>query len=200
VATAADLNGHMQNWLARNGFPVRQADFAYGIPGEAPESKFGGMAYPGHNFVSVKQRGYLNSAAARLGKRGALDEAQVEALRILMHENLHQMRYGRGDGTADQWEEPATEAATQDLLPIFTAKMFGMRLPGAEIRTALGGTDYPGQTKNLRQLSVFGSGAKNYMKRPARVWRRTFLHADSDTRLNMVNQATAARVAWGNKK
>jgi hypothetical protein len=197
VATAADLHGHMQNWLARVGFPVRQSDFSYGIPGDTGQNA--GVAHPGHVFISQKQRGLMNGVAARWGKRGALDDRQVEALRVLMHENLHQMRYGRGNGQIDPYEEAATESVTQDLLPIFTAKMYGSRLNSAPMRALLDGTDYPGETKNLRQLSRFGSGAADYTKRPARVWRRTFLHADADTRLNMVNQATAARVEWGKR-
>lgn len=189
----------MQNWLARVGFPVRVSQFAY----SDDPSMGAGAANPGAIYISQKERKNLNSVAARWGKRGALDDNQIEALRVLMHENLHQMRYGRTPefyrgnalGTAGGYEEAATEAVTQDLLPIFTAKMYGARLPNSALRTALGGTDYPAQTQNLRQLSVFGSGAKNYMARPARVWRRTFLHSDADARLNMVNAATTARNA-----
>lgn len=195
MATAADLSAHMQNWLARVGFPVRASQFSYA---DRPEVT-GGYATPGAVYVGPSQRKSLNSVAARWGKRGALDDNQIEALRILMHENLHQMRYGRGDGSIDKYEEAATEAVTQDLLPIFTAKMYGMRLPNAVFRTALEGTDYPKQTNNLRQLSTFGSGAKSYRDRQARVWRRTFLHSDADARLQMVNQATGARVEWGKR-
>ncbi len=203
MASAADLSAHMQNWLARVGFPVQASQFAY----SSDPSMTGGYATPGAVYVSQRKRKSLNSVAARWGKRGALDDNQIEALRILLHENLHQMRYGRtpdfyqghAPGTAGGYEEAATEAVTQDLLPIFTAKMYGARLPNAQLRTALQGTDYPGQTKNIRQLSVFGSNAKNYMARPARVWRRTFLHSDPDERMRMVNEATAARVQWGKR-
>lgn len=186
----------MQNWLASVGFPVRASQFQYA---EDPAIT-GGFATPGAVYAGHGQRGALNSVAARWGKRGALTESQVEALRILMHENLHQMRYGRGDGQVDRFEEGATEAVTQDLLPIFTAKMYGMRIPPNAIRTALGGVDYPGQARNVRQLSTFGSGAKTYQDRKARVWRRTFLHADSDERLRMADAAMGARVEWGKRK
>jgi hypothetical protein len=136
-----------------------------------------------------------------------LNDNQVEALRILLHENLHQMRYGRtpdfygGDaqGTPGGYEEAAAESVTQDLLPIFTAKMYGMRLPSAPLRDAAGRTAYAPQVRNLRQLSVFGSGAGDYTKRPARVWRRTFLHADANERMRMVSDAQSKRVAWGKR-
>jgi hypothetical protein len=195
----------MQNWLARVGFPVRPSTFAFsGAPDATGHAAY---ANPGATMIGQGLRKNLNSAAARLGKRGALDEEQVAALRVLLHENLHQMRYGRtpefyqgaAPGTPGGYEEAATEAVTQDLLPIFTAKMYGSRMNSAPIRELLDGTDYPGQTKNLRQLSRFGSGAADYTKRPARVWRRTFLHADADGRQRMVDQATAARVEWGKR-
>ena len=186
----------MQNWLARVGFPVRESTFTYGTPGDVT-SPYHGYALPGQVFINPSQQKGLDSVAARWGQRGRLTPQQVESLRLLMHENLHQMRYGRGTENPDRWEEAATEAAAQDLLPIFTAKMYGMKLGSAPLREFTDGVDYADQTRNLRQLSVFGSGAKTYTDRPARVWRRTFQHGDTATRDRMANEAMAARVRRG---
>jgi hypothetical protein len=187
----------MQNWLARVGFPVRESTFAYDMPVNAGHA---GYAFPGQVFINPNRRKQLDSVAARWGKRGRLAPEQLESLRILMHENLHQMRYGRGTSSPDQWEEGATEAATQDLLPIFAAKMYGMKMGSAPLREFTDGMDYTDQTRNLRQLSRFGSGAADYTKRPARVWRRTFLHGDTATRQRMADEAMAARVKWGENR
>ena len=204
MATAADLGGHMYNWLQRVGFPVRDFTTEYGNLG-GPQTA-SGYALPGRVGIDPRLRGDLDSVAARLGTRGKLTKQQIEALRVLTHESVHQMRYGRTPevavggsavGTPGGYEEAATEAVTQDLLPIFTAKMYGDRLPGARKRAATDGLAYGEHVNNLRQLSVFGSGAKKYTDYNARVWRRSFLHADAAKRQELVDQATQARVAWG---
>lgn len=184
----------MYNWLSRNGYPVRQ--FTMGTePQERPAS-----AAPGSVSVSPLTQRSLNSAAARLGKRGRLTSAQWDALGALMHEGLHQMRFGRTPdvagsepmkpGNARWYEEGATEAASRDLLPIFARQMYGDAVNAPFMQTG-----YPGAVRNVRQLSVFGSGAKTYRDYKARVWRRQFLHADADGRKKMVDDATAARGA-----
>lgn len=179
----------MYNWLSRNGYPVRQ--FTMGTGSTTPGAA--GNATPGQVLLDPEYARKVNSAAARLGKRGRMNLAQFDGLRVLMHEALHQMRYGRGDGSVDPFEEGATEAATQDLLPIFARQMYGDSLADKSI------TAYGPQLRNVRQLSVFGSGAKRYQDYKARVWRRQFLHADSDGRTQMADKARAARVEWGKR-
>lgn len=183
----------MYNWLSRNGYPVRQFTMTT-APQERPAS-----AVPGAVSVSPLTHRSLQSATARLGRRGRLNSAQWDALGALMHEGLHQMRFGRTPGVAGadrmqsgnaRWyEEGATEAATRDLLPIFARQMYG-----DAVNAPFMPTGYPGAVKNIRQLSVFGSGAKRYQDYKARVWRRQFLHADADARMKMVDAASAARV------
>lgn len=191
----------MQNWLARVGFPVRDFTVDYG------NFDHGGLAAPGKITINeAALRGPLEQVAGRLGKRGRLSFDQTTALGTMMHEALHQMRYGRTPefydghqnmGSPGWYEEGAAEAITQDLLPIFTAKMYGHRLNGPG--RFPNQTAYPGAVNNVRQLSTFGSGAKKFTDRKARVWRRTFLHSDADERQRMIQSATSARAEWGKR-
>jgi hypothetical protein len=126
----------------------------------------------------------------------------VQALEVATHEALHQMRFGRTQDVyaspqGRRWEEGATQAAARDMLPIITAKLFGDRLPGASSRDFMQPTTYPGLVQNIRQLSVFGSGAKRFTDHAARVWRRSFLHADEDQRQAMATAAQQARMQLG---
>jgi hypothetical protein len=201
MATPADLGGHMYNWLSRNGFPVRQYQTNMAPPEGFAAGSNSGWAQPGRVYLDPKVHVGLKGAAARLGKRGPIRRGEANALQVLMHEGLHQMRYGRSPdqftdpdgkpGSQLWYEEGATEAATADLLPIFVRQMYGDRF-GGHTNTA-----YPDQLQNVRQLSVFGSGAKKFKDYKARVWRRSFLHADPNGRQRMVEEAHAnqARVA-----
>jgi hypothetical protein len=207
MATAADLGGHMHNWLQRVGYPVRGYTTQYGVPEGANASTADAWALPGQVYINPKMAKRVDSAAARLGKRGRLNQAQIQALNVLMHEGVHQMRFGRNPegytggqalGSPGGYEEAATEAVTQDLLPIFTAKMYGHKMPGARHVDRPGGT-YAEHVQNLRQLSTFGSGSKVFTDRAARVWRRNFLHADVAERQRLAAEATQARVAWGQR-
>jgi hypothetical protein len=162
-----------------------------------------GYAAPGQVIIDPSYQGKVNSVAARLGKRGRMSFDQLDGLRTMMHEALHQMRFGRDPGVVEnsrmnqggsRWfEEGATEAITQDLLPIFARQMYGDSLADKSI------TVYDAPVRNVRQLSVFGSGSKNAQDYKARVWRRSFLHADANTRRDMVAKAQQARVVWGQK-
>jgi hypothetical protein len=201
VADVPTLIAHIGNFLGQRGFPVR--DFRVGGSLDASNIAAGhaGEALPGEVGFSRAMLSQLRGLAGMYGRRrGALTDPQVEALRVATHEGLHQMRYGRTPDVYNtprgrRMEEAATEAATQDILPIITAKLFGHRMPGARIRDVLDGTDYPGLTRQIRQLSVFGSGASDFTARPARVWRRSFLHADEAGREQMWDQAVQKRTA-----
>lgn len=192
----ATLSGHLYNFLSQVGFPVRQFSTSYGDMDSL------GSALPGEVHINRKGAKDLEGIAALYGKkRGRLSQRQIDSLRVLMHEGLHQMRYGRTPdfydgstiGTAGGNEEAATEAVTQDLLPIFTAKMYGNRMEGAKWRTSA----YPEHVEQLRQLSTFGSGAGKFSDYKARVWRRTFLHATPEARKQMADAALAKRAEWG---
>lgn len=185
------LLGHVYNWLQTVGYPVRTFTGSYGTPHEA--AGFAGWANPGNVWFDQRLQPSLDSVAARLGKRGAVTPDQQNAVRIAMHEALHQMQFGRS-GTIGVFEEGATEASTQDLLPIFLRKMYGHVVGGDPKFRPM---SYQDDVKSVRQLSTFGSGARKFTDRPARVWRRTFLHSDTATRQKMVADATAKRVEWG---
>ena len=199
------LAGHVRNWLTRNGFPVR--DFNV-VPREGLASS--GYASPGSVSFTGAVGDDLAAVAGRYGTRGRLNNRDVEALRVLMHEGLHQMQFGRNpegyDGPNGQngyWEEAATESVTQDLLPIFARQLYGdaslARRRGTAEQNSRDGETYAPGVMRLRQLSTFGSGAKNFRKRPARVWRRQFHHAAPEARQAMIDAATAKRVAWGQR-
>lgn len=206
----AALSQNIYHWLTRNGFPVRDFTVQYGTPDWAQTTDIGNAA-PGEVYISPTEAGTLGAVAARRRLGKGLNERQIDAVRVLMHEQLHQMRYGRtpdvyGSGSRDAgtpggYEEGATEAVTRDLLPIFINRMFGGEsFPGAPVPlNGETGAAYPQQVTNVRQMSTFGSGAKSYKDRAARVWRRQFLHADEATRQQMVQQASAARAAWGQR-
>lgn len=210
-ANVQQLSGHVRNWLTRNGFPVR--DFrvvprAQHVRGDSHSAD--GLATPG--FVSFSD-GFMPNvqrAADRYGQRGRVGNGVYAGVKTLMHEGLHQMQFGRnpdlynaasvGGETGGYWEEAATEAATNDLLGIFMRKMYGDGRGHFRARNAVidqSNNGYGDREKTLRQLSTFGSGATSYNKRPARVWRRTFLHADQATRDKMIQDATARRIEWG---
>jgi len=190
-------------FLTNHGFPVR--DYTTG----APQNQHTGLARPGEVAYSPEMNKTIArlGAHARKGKRRRLNGNEQEAMRLALHEGLHQMRYGRTPefydggtalGTVGGYEEGATEAVAQDLLPIIARKRFGHLMPGYEsVERAF--TAYPEQTWNVRQLSTFGSGAKSYRDRKARVWRRTFLHSDPDARARMIEQANSARAEWGKR-
>lgn len=203
-----DFAGHVRNWLAHVGFPVRDYTVSYADVPNMPNA----YSQPGVVGFGPQGRPGIESLAARYGKRGRLNRRQIESARQVLHEGLHQMQWGRNphSGQADGqvhnpgagplfWEEGAAEAVARDLLPIFTAKLFGHKLPPAREREQHNVGEYPHQVRALRQLSVFGSGASKWNKRTARVWRRQFLHADPDARQQMVDRAHAARVEWGRR-
>lgn len=204
AATAADVALHIGNWLRRSGFPVR--DYAMVQSGPV-NSQHAGEATPGEIMFSPRTLKGLKSAASRYGRRGALNDDQLAALNVATHEALHQMRYGRTPefyqgaqvGTPGGYEEGAVQATTEDVMPAMIAQLFGMKMQPQWVRTGLGEVPYRRQVQNVRQLSVFGSGAGSYTDRKARVWRRSFLHADPDVRQGMVSKAQQARVAWGQK-
>jgi hypothetical protein len=201
AADVPTLLGHVGNFLGQHGFPVRDFQMVDAANAQAGAAGYAGVATPGHVGFSPAMLAQLRGLAGMYGRRrGQLTDAQVEALRVATHEGIHQMRFGRtpevySTPRGRRMEEAATEAATQDILPILTTKLFGYRLPGARVRDAFGGTDYPGLTRQLRQLSVFGSGARDFTARPARVWRRTFVHADEAGRERMWDEAVQKRTA-----
>ena len=89
----------------------------------------------------------------------------------------------------------ATEAPAPDLLPILTTQLVGQRLTGSELRAASQTPRDPGPVRNTRQLSVGGSAPGTYTDHAARVWRRSFLHADEAGRQAMATAAQQARDA-----
>jgi hypothetical protein len=87
----AALVGNISNWLTQVGFPVR--DFTTQFSPKAGRSI--SVSAPGAVYLSPRYAPWFDSAAQRLGTRGKLNAKQVEAIHGLLHESLHQMRYGR---------------------------------------------------------------------------------------------------------
>lgn len=208
-AQVQTLNGHLANWLRRNGYPIR--DFQVVARGEQPEMNpafggYAGVALPGTvSFGGPSGMRDVTAAAARYGKRGKTTASQQAGIELMMHEALHQMRYGRtpqvNEGDGAYWEEAATESAARDALPALMAQLYGDRVSTISLRSRNAAHDeagaYAENVKRLQQLSTFATGAGNYTTRPARVWRRSFLHADAATRQAMLDAANQKRVEWG---
>lgn len=200
------LLGHVRNFLVQHGNPVRDYGlgelFSQGLAGQVQGN---GAAVPGVVDFPPPIRKTLAGLGDRYGQRGRLRPRDLEALRVAVHEGVHQMRYGRTPEVyvsqqGRDIEEGVSEAMTQDLLPILTRKLFGHRMPGAKERLAMG--DLPGYdplVTDVRQLSVFGSGARTFTDPAARRWRRQLLHADGAARQSMVDQARQVRIAWGER-
>lgn len=195
---AITLTQTVYNWLGQHGFPVTPYQSVEGAA--SADNRSSASADPGMIYWTPGYSTLLESLASRLGRRGRLTTGQIEAARVALHEGIHQMRFGRtpgvyqGDytqpGTGAYWEEASTDAVARDLLPIFTAQIFGHKLNPQTITDS-----YDLQVTNLRQLSVYGSGSKNYRTYKARVWRRSFNHADQATREQMANAAMQVRQA-----
>lgn len=196
------LAGHVRNFVTQRGFPVVPFEVVDGISAGASQDA-DGLALPGRVSFSQAARGGVEAAARRYGKRGRLNDRQVEGLRLMLHETLHQMQYARnpkdyhGSDTGDGfWEEAATEAVTQDLLPILTRSLYGHRMPPAG-RTAaeahVAGDSYAGRLRSMRQASTILSGSGNYQDYGARRARADFLRAPADVRNGMLAQVEARR-------
>lgn len=204
----APLLGNLRNFISRHGYPVRDYSMEPIFGTEAAEGTPAGsvgLSLPGEVDFSPSVVEQLRTVQARYGRRGRLTPKQVAALTTATHEALHQMRYGRTptDVYATQqgrdFEEGATEADTQDIMPSITAALFGHRMPSQRMRALTEQPSYPGLVQNIRQLSVFGSGAGTYTDRAARVWRRSFLHADGAERQAMADAAMQKRLAYGER-
>lgn len=206
--TPADLAQHTYNFLHQHGYPVAQYSTRF-LPQPLSSGRIA-QAVTLHDgsqpWLEFGPDSGVNELAARMGTRGRLNERQLRGANTLLHEGLHMMRVPRGGhaittedvggvGSARYWEEAATEAVARDLLPHFTRKMFGDRLPNVpQYRPG-----YQDNVRHLRQLSTFGSGGGKWQSVPARQWRRTFQHSDYATKQQMVDQAMAARAEWGQR-
>lgn len=193
----AALVGHARNWLGRNGFPLPPTR-VIADPASHPAGDRGGFAWAQPGEVAFEGAGAdVASLASRYGKRGRLNDRQTYAAQTVLHELIHQMRYGRtpdfyrspeeGPGW---WEEAATEATARDLLPNFTRELFGHRLRNT---AQFQGNDYDDRTTYLRRLS--GAAAlnpKGWRGIPARQYRRTFSHATPEDRELMARAAQEA--------
>lgn len=192
--TPAVLAGHVQNFLGQHGFPVRPFTLSEQPHGEEM-SWARGRALPGEVTLSGQTMAGVKRAAGRYGRRGRLSPEEIEGLEVLLHEGVHQMRYGRtpdfygsrfeGHGF---WEEAATQAVARDLLPILTRKLFGHRMP-RPARVASddyrAGEMYPGGVRSVRQMSTIGTRSKHFQTWAARDWRRRFSHATPEERDRM---------------
>lgn len=197
--------GHVFNWLSRNGFPVRPYTVRNGADIRAGAQAY---AYPGKIVFGSEAVPKIDAAASRWGRRGRMSEQEVKGASVMLHEALHQMRFGRTPfhngnddiGTPIGYEEASTEAVTRDLLPIFLAKMYGYRMPKEKTGPFAGHEGaYSRHVKNIRQMSVFGSGAGKWNDYKARVWRRKFHHATPEDREKMAQAALAQRAEWGRR-
>jgi hypothetical protein len=200
----AELVGHASNWLQRQGFDVGHPTLTltHGTADTVVADDAGkrwtavgfavASAVPGRVIFS-DDRTAIRSLADRYGHRGRLTPAQVDAARVLLHEELHQLGTRSGASEADRsLEEGAVEQVARDLLPRFTAELFGHRLhPKDEPRS------FDAEARHVQVLSVFGSGASRWTRRAAVAWRADLIRAGAGERRAMVAAALRARDAWG---
>lgn len=205
-APAADVPAFMASlthFLNRSGFSPR--DFTVGgisgtslAPGRIGR---GGVALPGRVDFGPGVLGSVQAAAIRMGRRGPLNQRQIRGIRTGLHEGLHQVRYGRTPEVATAnvaWEEGVTDAVTRDLLPIAARKLYGRQMMGTRRRERrIGPQQFDAEVRNIRQLSVFGSGAGRWEDYKARAWRGRFQRAEQGERQKMHDAALAAQAVRG---
>lgn len=199
-----DFGGNLANWLAKAGYgiPYRPSvEYADEVRGGPQLSAVGAASPQGRVFFSPKWQGAITGLASQYGTRGKPLPGGSEPLRLALHELLHQSMaqrepdfYDKADDNWRMWEEAAVEQGARDLMAPAMKQLFNLRFDPS---TYKGEPEYAARQKAYRQLSVFGSGAKNDQGRKARVWRRKFVNASSDDRKSMYDAAMAARQAWG---
>lgn len=194
-----DFAGNLYNWLGQNGYAIPRK-FQVGF-GDARGNR-GVSGASGVEFSNAEQPN-VEALSARYGTRGPIDPRLQSTLSLMLHESLHQSTAQRDPTFFDtqpkdmvDWEEAATEQSARNLLPAAMKQLFGARFNEADYAVP---TFFQQSEKAYRQLSTFGSGAENYTARPARLWQRQFQQADAPTRQQMIDQATAARTAWGQR-
>lgn len=199
AALPNDFGGNLRNWLARVGYAMPATapgfSFDWGQPGATS------TAAQGIRF-SPKWQKDVEGLSSRYGTRGAMNQSQLETLRIMLHEMLHQPLEQReptwyGGATPDQrlWEEAAAEQSAQDLLPAAAKQLFGYHyVPGKSPYTVRESTgDRAGRQTALRQWSTLSSGSRNFQDHAARVARRNFLNASTSDRAQMLAALPAPR-------
>lgn len=194
-----DFAGHVYNWLNQNGYAIPRK-FSVGFGGARGNRGFSNSS--GVQFSEDEQPN-IAALASRFGTHGPLNPKLQSTLSLMLHESLHQSTAQRDPTFFDtqpkpmvDWEEAATEQSARNLLPAAMKQLFGARFDPSAYAVP---TFFQQDEKAFRQLSTFGSGAKNYKARPARLWQRKFQQSDAASRQQMLDQATAARTAWGQR-
>lgn len=226
-----DLGGHLANWLRRVGYNVQTpkevvfvddfGDFTTTIPGEdepssANDPRVGALSGAMGVHIGPSWQPSVSRLAQLYGDRNRpMDQADLDAVDLLNHELIHQLRVKDGGWapgyTTDDllWEEAAAQQAADDLRAAVAKQMFGHtykkpRMPKwpdrhEDVRRAQSNPDRRDRQIAYRQLSVFGSGAGKYTDRDARLWRRKFANVGGDERARMIQEATNRRLEWGKK-
>jgi hypothetical protein len=207
---------HSSNWIEQEaGIPVdhprvqiydtlEESKAAWTGDGDVPAGSSGSSGVAFYDWVAPEVRGL----AEKYGKvRGALNYREIDAASTIVHELLH--RVGMKDYYNDDrrekivlghsmsyWEEAATEAVTMDLLPKYTAQLFGDKLSQGEIEEINITSVYRERMVIIRQMSRFATGSPNYKHPRAYHWRSDFLVASYPERAKMLKDAYQIRVAW----
>lgn len=199
MSLPGDFEGNLFNWLNAQGYAIPQK-FTVGFGDARGNRGFSNSA--GVQF-SEAERPNVEALASRYGRRGPIDPRLQSTLSLMIHEALHQSTAQREPGFWDtegadtrEWEEAAVEQSARNLLPAAMKQMFGARFNEQDYAVP---TFFQQPVKAFRQLSTFGSGAKSYKDRSARLWQRQFQQGDVATRRQMLDQANAARAAWGQR-
>lgn len=211
-----ELLNHSSNYLERIGFPVGRAPLAFApadaLPGAAASSARGGITFYGPGPAAG-----LRELADRYGTRGRLSDRAVDTAHTVIHELVHRIGHrgwyagwtcepgaaacvwtwtgARALGqTLAWWEEAAADAVALDVLPHYTRTLFGHRLRSEQPPA------YGPRVRQLRVLSVFGSGGRTWRSAEATGWRSRLVMADYPLRAAMLARAMRERVAWGQRE
>lgn len=196
AALPQDFGGHLRNFLARVGYSVPQVPMGFG------EAGGGNRAISDRDRIEFRtsEQPTIEALSSRYGRRGQLGREDQQALRLMLHELMHQPLMSRepdwyGNQAPDSrlWEEAAAEQASRDVLPAVLRQMFGSHFDESAYRAP---DDYGRRVKAYQQLSVIGSGARKHQDRAARVWRRRYVNESTAGRQRMMDEANAARASW----
>lgn len=196
----AELVHTSATWLQHNGFPVDNSSAVQVVDSflEVDEKSMknedyltAAYAMPGKIVFGPASGWQVQKLAWQYGKRKKkLDDEQVYGAHVLLHEVIHSIGfkvwYNEHVTDVDRfYEEGIVDQVSADLMPAYLKQIFNFKVKGVQHSTI----SYKAEARQVRILSVFGSGAKNYKAYAARKWRVKFLLSDLDTRRQMVYDA-----------
>jgi hypothetical protein len=135
-------------------------------------------------------------AARRVARRGGVTVAPFQLVKLLLHEQLHQVSWRKRDswyplGSPERVrDEGATEAAAWILARVWCARPATHCTGNRSVTPA-----YRSRVSRMRRMAIDGSGARRHTDRAARVWLRAYLRGDDARREALRREALRRREA-----